>query len=63
MAFFTAVFAASVTDGVALASGLDCWSAAFWHPASTAPMEKAESESRARRRFIKFLHELGMFIL
>src|SRR6266852_153585 len=44
MTFFTAVFAASAMDGEALASGPDCWSAGFWHPATSAPKEKADSE-------------------
>jgi hypothetical protein len=63
MTFFTAFFAASVMDGAALASGLDGWSADFWHPATSAPMEKADSEIAARRRFIKSLHGLENVIL
>jgi hypothetical protein len=63
MAFFTAVFAASAMDGEALASGPDCWSAGFWHPATSAPKEKAESEIAARWRFIKSSHGLEFLIL
>jgi hypothetical protein len=53
IAFFTADFAASVRDGEELASGPDCWSAGFWHPATSPPIEKTDSEIAARRRFIK----------
>src|SRR5229473_2642397 len=63
MAFFTASFAASAIDGAALASGLDCWSAGFWHPATSAPTEKTDSEIAARRRFIRSLHRLEILVL
>src|SRR6267143_2819871 len=53
MAFFTAVFAASAMYGEELASGLDCWSAAFWHPATSMPTDKADNEIVAKQRFIK----------
>src|SRR5438046_2033544 len=53
MAFFTAVFAASVMDGEELASGPACWSAGFWHPTTSMPTDKADAQIVARRRFIK----------
>src|SRR5438874_1732056 len=53
MAFFTAVFAASAMDGEELASGPACWSAGFWHPATSMPTDKADNQIVARRRFIK----------
>src|SRR6266566_1999760 len=51
MAFFTA----SATDGEELASGPDCWSAVFWHPATSRPIQKEYSKMEAKRRFIKNL--------
>src|SRR6266480_123483 len=53
MAFFTAVLAASAIDGEELASGPACWSAGFWHPATSMPTDKADTQIVARRRFIK----------
>src|SRR6266478_428369 len=54
IAFFTAVFAASAMDGEEeLASGPACWSAGFWHPATSMPTDKADTQIVARRRFIK----------
>src|SRR5260370_14117888 len=51
MAFFTA----SATDGEELASGPDCWSAVFWHPATSRTIQKEDSKIEAKRRFIKNL--------
>src|SRR5712692_1737283 len=51
MAFFTA----SATDGEELASGPDCWSAVFWHPATSRPIQKEDSKMEAKRRFIQYL--------
>src|SRR6202171_5338624 len=53
MALCTAVFADSAMDGEELASGLDCWSAAFWRPATSIPTDKADHEIVAKKRFIK----------
>jgi hypothetical protein len=50
-------------DGEELASGLDCWSAAFWHPATTMPTDKADNEIVAKKRFIKSSHRLEVRIL
>jgi len=40
-------------DGEELASGLDCWSAAFWHPATSMPKDKTDNEIVTKKRFIK----------
>src|ERR1700682_3349175 len=53
MALCTAVFADSAMDGEELASGLDCWSVACWHPATSMPTDKTDNEIIAKKRFIK----------
>jgi hypothetical protein len=62
MALCTAVFADSAMDGEELASGLDCLSAAFWHPATSMPTDKVDNEIVAKKRFIKSSHRLEVRI-
>jgi hypothetical protein len=49
-------------DGEELASGLDCLSAAFWHPATSMPTDKVDNEIVAKKRFIKSSHRLEVRI-